>query len=275
MSRSHYRLALLGTCAERLSALKQLSRQFQIVSTPSPDLREALCPPTNGAPTLPAAIGTMLENPQIDILDINLPAQWHLPVTLQALKSGKHVICDAPVAADPDAIAQIDEAAAAAQRLVFPAFPNRHGRAIRVLSALQRRALLGPLRCATLEIHRASTAPVHTAEIAATGSFACHIHDLLGVIDGPVAEVSAATARSGRGDSSAVIWMRMASGALVSSAVLQGTGRNHCRLRLEFDHATVESGPDPDHPTTQDWVITPRDCARRKEFPRRPKRPRC
>ncbi len=43
-------------------------------------------------------LSKMLEDEELDIVDITLPTNQHLDATLEALKSGRHVICEKPMA---------------------------------------------------------------------------------------------------------------------------------------------------------------------------------
>ena len=60
----------------------------------------------------------------IDLVVVATPHRFHVPQTLAALEAGKHVVVEKPVAVSSAEIAQLQQAAAAAERLVIP-FQNR------------------------------------------------------------------------------------------------------------------------------------------------------
>ncbi len=64
-----------------------------------------------GAGTAYSDYREMLESPDIDAVEILLPHNLHLPVTLEALKAGKHVSLQKPMCLDMDEARQIIEAA--------------------------------------------------------------------------------------------------------------------------------------------------------------------
>ena len=63
----------------------------------------------------------LLANPEIDLVDICTPTPSHPPVALAALKTGKHVICEKPLARTSDLARQIAKAAAVAKGYFMPA----------------------------------------------------------------------------------------------------------------------------------------------------------
>src|SRR5271166_2768063 len=46
----------------------------------------------------------LFADPGIDIIDICTPNNYHAPLAIAALKAGKHVICEKPLAPGPDDI---------------------------------------------------------------------------------------------------------------------------------------------------------------------------
>jgi predicted dehydrogenase len=71
----------------------------------------------------------MLANPKLDMIDVCLPPAAHAPVTIAALKAGKHVFCEKPIALTPaDASKMAKSAKAAGKQLmigqVLPFFPE-------------------------------------------------------------------------------------------------------------------------------------------------------
>ncbi len=53
----------------------------------------------------------LLADPNIDLVDICLPPAMHVEVTLAALKAGKHVICEKPIALESADAAKMVKAA--------------------------------------------------------------------------------------------------------------------------------------------------------------------
>ena len=68
----------------------------------------------------------LLANPEIDAIYNPLPNHLHVPVTLRALKAGKHVLCEKPLAMTRLEAIQVAEAASAARRQVAEAFMVCH-----------------------------------------------------------------------------------------------------------------------------------------------------
>jgi predicted dehydrogenase len=62
---------------------------------------------------------TILDNPEIKAVIVATPTHLHKDITLAALKAGKHVYCEAPLAGSLDEARAIALAAKAATRLVF------------------------------------------------------------------------------------------------------------------------------------------------------------
>lgn len=100
----------------------------------------------------------LLADPGVDVVDITLPTYLHAPVAIAALKAGKHVISEKPMAIDSRAAKRMAAAAKKAKRQIFIAHCIRfwpvyakareivrsreHGR---VLSATFRRLSSTPL----------------------------------------------------------------------------------------------------------------------------------
>lgn len=68
----------------------------------------------------------LLANPEIDAVYNPLPNHLHVPVTLQALQAGKHVLCEKPLAMTQAEARQVAKAASAANRQVAEAFMVCH-----------------------------------------------------------------------------------------------------------------------------------------------------
>jgi predicted dehydrogenase len=103
-------------------------------------------------------IDEMLANPALDMIDICLPPAAHAEVTIAALRAGKHVFCEKPIALDPaDATRMVKAADKAGKQLmigqVLPFFPEyafahaavRSGKFGRLLGGQFKRVISDPL----------------------------------------------------------------------------------------------------------------------------------
>ncbi len=52
----------------------------------------------------------LINDPDIDIIDICTPNNYHAPLAIAAMKAGKHVICEKPLGPNPESIRQMIEA---------------------------------------------------------------------------------------------------------------------------------------------------------------------
>lgn len=63
----------------------------------------------------------LLDDPSIDIIDICTPTHTHRTLAIQALRAGKHVLCEKPMARTSDDARAMADAATAAKRILMPA----------------------------------------------------------------------------------------------------------------------------------------------------------
>ena len=102
-------------------------------------------------------IQKMLADPEIDMVDVCLPPGAHAKVAIAALKAGKHVFCEKPIALTANDARRMVEAAEAAGKLlmighVLPFFPEyafayktvREGQHGRLLGAQFKRIISDP-----------------------------------------------------------------------------------------------------------------------------------
>ncbi len=76
-----------------------------------------------------AELDEMIADGDLDLIDVCLPPAWHAEVTIAALRAGKHVFCEKPIALDPADAERMVQTAAKARRLlmighVLPFFPE-------------------------------------------------------------------------------------------------------------------------------------------------------
>ena len=215
-------------------------------------------------------LASVMGDPDIDIVDICLPPRLHVPVSLEALRAGKHVICEKPVAGCLIDAEQVRDAAAEHDRLWVPVFQYRFGEGFLALQLLKAEGLLGRPLVGSLETHWDRRAEYYVNPWRGTpaGEFAgvvlnhaIHIHDLATTVLGPVAEVSAVLdtrVNSIETEDCAAICMRMEAGGLVTSSVTLGASGNMSRLRLVFERLTATSGQSPYAPGDKGWSFSAR-----------------
>ncbi len=67
----------------------------------------------------------LLEDPDVDLIDLCVPTPLHVPMAVAALKAGKHVVCEKPLARDAAACRKIIDAAKKSKGFLMPAMCMR------------------------------------------------------------------------------------------------------------------------------------------------------
>lgn len=220
----------------------------------------------------------VLADPQIALVDICLPPHLHFDAATRALKAGKHVVCEKPLAASLHEVDRLIETAAQADRILAPVLQYRYGRGFRQLRALVDGGLAGRPFVAALETHWDRGSDYYGVPWRGTWAgelggavlgHAIHIHDLLATALGPVRRVTALTATRVNDievEDCAAIAFELANGALATSSITLGSAGNMSRLRFCFANLTAESGLDPYHPAAGDWTFKARPPARQRDI---------
>jgi predicted dehydrogenase len=201
-------------------------------------------------------LDALLADPQIDLVDICNPTVLHPGTAIQALRAGKHVLVEKPIALEPaDADAML-EAAAATRRLLmvahvlpfvaefaFAAEAVRSGRQGRLLGAHFKRVISRPDWSSAI------------GDVAKTGGPAIdlHIHDthFIGLVCGVPARVFASGVEAGGAvDYLSTQYLYGPGGPCVScaSGALAQKGRpfvHGFEIYLERATLTFESGATP------------------------------
>jgi predicted dehydrogenase len=100
----------------------------EIVAIASRDLAKAQAAASKlGIPKAYGSYEELLADPEIDAIYNPLPNHLHVPVTIQALEAGKHVLCEKPIALDANEAQQLVDAAKRFPSLkLMEAFMYRH-----------------------------------------------------------------------------------------------------------------------------------------------------
>jgi predicted dehydrogenase len=122
-----------------------------------------------------------LADAEIEAVDICLPTDQHLSVAVAALKAGKHVLVEKPMALDAAGVDQVLAAAAGSGKVLMTGQVCRFNPAYHAAAQMLRSGKLGTLRAALLR--RRCAAPawskwLHKPEISGGGVFDLLIHDV-------------------------------------------------------------------------------------------------
>jgi D-xylose 1-dehydrogenase (NADP+, D-xylono-1,5-lactone-forming) len=88
----------------------------------------------------------LLADPEVDAVYIPLPNSMHVEWSITALRAGKHVLCEKPLARDPRPVEEAFDAAAAADRVLMEAFMWRFHPQTDELVRLVRSGAIGEVR---------------------------------------------------------------------------------------------------------------------------------
>ena len=259
-----------GIGREHLAALRELPGEFRVVAVVDQNLEriEEIRDGDNFAAV--SDITKVLTDSKIDVIDICLPPHLHVPVTIDALNFGKHVICEKPLATSLADVDLITNAARQNRRHVFPVFQYRWGPSLAQLRHLVRLGLPGEVQTASLETHWSRGADYYAIPWRGTWAgerggailgHAIHNHDLLTHIAGDVAELSAMTTtrvNEIETEDCAAISLSMTSGALCTSSITLGAAIDETRIRVVFENLTATSGNAPYAPGVPQWTFTAR-----------------
>lgn len=276
------RVAILGAGIgrEHLLAYRLLPGQYEVAMIVDQNTARAEELRQDDSFSVVEDIATALNDPDVDLIDICLPPHLHVPVCLQALESGKHVICEKPLATSLEGAHRIAQAAKASGKRVFPVFQYRWGPAFDQLRQLIGEGLAGQPQVASVETHWSRCADYYAVPWRGTWAgeqggavlgHAIHNHDLLTHFMGPVARVAAMmTTRVNdiETEDCATISFEMQNGAMASSSITLGAATNESRIRLVFEHLTATSGTEPYAPGTGTWTFKARVPARQEAVDR-------
>jgi predicted dehydrogenase len=86
----------------------------------------------------------MIADPDLDAIDICLPTPLHAPVAIAALKAGKHVLCEKPMALSAEECSRMLLTAWHSERVLMIAHVLRFFRPYRILAEVLRSQRYGP-----------------------------------------------------------------------------------------------------------------------------------
>ena len=96
-----------------------------------------------GVPKAYDDLTKMLEKEDVDAVDICTPNYLHAPMAIAALRSGRHVLCEKPLARNSAEAEKMAETAKQSNRILMVAMNNRFRSDVEVLRTFVRRGELG------------------------------------------------------------------------------------------------------------------------------------
>jgi predicted dehydrogenase len=211
----------------------------------------------------------LLAMPDIDIVDICTPPALHVPMAIAALRAGKHVLCEKPIAGS---LADVDKLAAVVKetgRWLMPIFQYRFGNGVMKAKHIIDQGIAGRPYIATAETAWKRTSDYYdlpwrgkweTEFGGVLVSHAIHLHDMLTFLMGPVASVFCRTVTRVNAievEDCAAASLAMESGALATLSATLGSQKEISRLRLCFENVTFESTLERYRPGDDPWAIVP------------------
>lgn len=113
----------------------------------------------NGIQKLVADPNELFKDPDIDIIDICTPNNYHAPLAIAALGAGKHVICEKPLAPNPALIKKMIAARDKSGKLLMTAQHFRFSGKSKAMKAELDKGVLGDIYHARSWMLRRSAAP--------------------------------------------------------------------------------------------------------------------
>ncbi len=123
----------------------------------------------------------IINHPALDLVSICTHTDTHVELAIAALKAGKHVLIEKPIATHPEEVQRLASAAALFEHLCIPAMCMRHWPAWVQIRELIRSHRYGSVRSAVF--HRLGSRPKWSADFYADDSrsggvlYDLHIHD--------------------------------------------------------------------------------------------------
>ncbi len=255
-----------GIGEAHVEAFRSLPDRFAVVAICDVDLSRAReIAAKYGIPRAAASVSEVLEDDDVDIVDICTPSYLHVQQSLAALRHGKHVICEKPVAGSLRAVDALIQAEAESGHWLMPIFQNRFGQGVQQARHLHRLGVTGRAYLATVETHWRRRPGYYAAPWRGRWgtelggplvTLAIHAHDVLTYLLGSVSSVAAHTAtlvNPIETEDCATASLCLQNGALAAISVTTGSAQQLSRMRICFENLTCESKALPYYWTAAPW----------------------
>jgi predicted dehydrogenase len=210
----------------------------------------------------------LLNRPDVDVVDLCTPPYLHFQQILDALDSGKDVICEKPITGSLAELDRLEEVTARTGTLFMPIFQYRFGHGLQKLKLLVDRQLTGDAFVFNVDIAwwRSSdyyAAPWRGKRATELGgallSQASHALDMIFYVLGTPRTLLARTATRVNPidvEDCVAIAMEMSDGSLGTISVTLGSAAQISRHRFTFRNVSAESNTKPYSNSTEPWVFS-------------------
>lgn len=204
----------------------------------------------------------------VDVIDICSPPFTHFGMIRDALAAGKSAICEKPLVGSMYEVDEIIRLEREAAGHVMPIFQMRWGTGMSQARALIQSGIIGRPQVGTIETmwdrppeyYEVSWRAKWKTELGGVlTSQAIHAHDLLTFLMGPIQSVFARTDTrlyDMEIEDTLSATVLMASGAPVSLTATNASAGEITRIRLVYEHVTMESDHSPYNPGGAPWTFT-------------------
>ncbi|MEM7143070.1 MAG: Gfo/Idh/MocA family oxidoreductase [Actinomycetota bacterium] len=270
MTRHRVAVVGLGFGQAHLASYLALADRFEVVAICDTEQRNL----DNAArwfagPDQTTSFDDVLERDDVDIVDVCTPPLLHAPMTRRALETGRHAICEKPLAPSLREVDELIDLESRSPGTVMPIFQYRYGNGAARMRHLLDRDLMGTPFVASVETFWTRDAAYYSSpwrgrldtELGGVCAMhAIHAYDLLVSVLGPIESVFAQTAvrvNPIETEDCAAVVLRFRSGALATLIATLGSAREISRMRIHWQHVSVESGASAYGGSAEPWTIEP------------------
>ena len=256
----------LGIGQQHIEAYQALSGMFEVVAVSSlePDISHRIAK-KHQIPHVCRDLDEICGMQDVDVVDLCTPPYLHFDQLQQALKAGKHAICEKPLVGSLKEVDELDDLTRTTGKTIMPIFQYRFGHGVQKLKRLVDLGIAGKAYLSTVEVAWRRRADYYTVpwrgkwttELGGTLlSHGVHSLDVLCYVLGTPRKVFArAETRVNpvEVEDCLVAVLEMPDGSLASFAITVGSARELSRHRFCFANLVAESNVRPYTNSSDPW----------------------
>lgn len=259
----------LGVGRSHVREYQEISERFEVVAVCDLDPQRAEeVAEQYGITRITTDFDEVCRMDDLDVIDICTPPHLHFEHIHQVLASGKHAICEKPLASSLREVDELIRIEATSKGRIMPIFQYRFGHGLQKLKLLTARGVAGKAYLSTVETAWRRGPDYYavpwrgkwaTERGGALLSHAIHGHDLLCYVIGPPRRLFAYTTTRVNPievEDCAAIALEMADGSAASLGVTLGSSAEISRHRFSFANLVAESNTRPYTSSGDPWSVT-------------------